>query len=88
MGAYLMRIWGLPASLVLAVAFHHRPSEAAQSQFSPLTAVHCADFIATAADEESAVRDSGLDSAYIERLGLNERLAEWRSLHHGKNAED
>lgn len=88
MGAYLMSIWGLPASVVHAVAFHHRPSEAAQSQFSPLTAVHCADFIATAADEESAVRDGGLDSAYIERLGLNERLAEWQSLHHGKIAED
>ena len=85
-GAYLMSIWGLPATLVHAVAFHHRPSEAAQSQFSPLTAVHCADFIA--ANEEPAVRDGGLDSEYMERQNLNERFVVWQSLHRGRTDEN
>lgn len=49
-GAYLMSIWGLPLPLVHAVAFHHRPVETAETQFSSLTAVHAADAIASATD--------------------------------------
>ena len=80
-GAYLMSIWGLPAALVHAVALHHRPSEDAQSHFSPLTAVHCADVITTTDDDRASVRDGELDVAYLERLGLSERLAVWQGLH-------
>src|SRR5882757_4698210 len=41
-GAYLLGLWGLPITIVEAVAFHHQPQESAVKTFSPLTAVHLA----------------------------------------------
>lgn len=81
-GAYLMSIWGMPVPLVHAVSLHHRTSEDALSHFSPLTAVHCADAIATADESRSNTGDGVLDFEYLKRLGLCERVAIWTSLHH------
>jgi putative nucleotidyltransferase with HDIG domain len=80
-GAYLMSIWGLPAALVHAVALHHRPSDEARSHFLPLTAVHCADVIAAVGTNSLAACDGVLDTAYLERLGLTERMPLWQSLY-------
>jgi putative nucleotidyltransferase with HDIG domain len=80
-GAYLMSIWGLPLSLVHAVAFHHHPSETAETTFSSLTAVHAADAIASATDANPVNRDIELDLIYLDRLGLRERESVWRSFH-------
>ena len=80
-GAYLMSIWGLPLSLVHAVAFHHHPSETAETTFSSLTAVHAADAIASATDANPVNRDIELDLIYLGRLGLRERESVWRSFH-------
>jgi HD-like signal output (HDOD) protein len=76
-----MSIWGLPLSLVHAVAFHHHPSETAETTFSSLTAVHAADAIASATDANPVNRDVALDLIYLERLGLRERESLWRSFH-------
>jgi len=80
-GAYLMSICGLPLSLVHAVAFHHRPGETAETHFSPLTAVHAADAIASATDASPLNRDAELDLGYLERLGLTNRESVWRGFH-------
>jgi putative nucleotidyltransferase with HDIG domain len=80
-GAYLMSIWGLPLSLVHAVAFHHHPSETAETKFSSLTAVHAADAIASATDASPVNRDIELDLIYLDRLRLRERESVWRSFH-------
>lgn len=80
-GAYLMSIWGLPAPLVLAVALHHKPADDAQTKFSPLTAVHCADAIATISDPSPITHDGELDMAYLERMGLCEKEHLWRKFH-------
>jgi putative nucleotidyltransferase with HDIG domain len=80
-GAYLMSIWGLPVSIIEAVQFHHAPSETAQTQFSALTAVHCADAIASVSDKSSLNRDSELDTAYLESLGLSEKIPLWQKLY-------
>jgi putative nucleotidyltransferase with HDIG domain len=80
-GAYLMSIWGLPAALVHAVALHHRPGDEARSHFLPLTAVHCADVIAAAGTNSPAACDGVLDTAYLERLGLTEKMPLWQSLY-------
>jgi HD-like signal output (HDOD) protein len=80
-GAYLMSIWGLPVPLVHAVAFHHRPSETAETQFSSLTAVHAADAIVSSTDASPLNHDIELDLNYLDRLGLREREALWRSSH-------
>lgn len=80
-GAYLLSTWGLPPELVHVVALHHRPGDEARSHFSPLTAVHCADVIAAMGAKSPGTCDGVLDTAYIERLGLTERMPVWQSLH-------
>lgn len=80
-GAYLMSIWGLPVPLVHAVAFHHRPLETAEVQFSPLTAVHVADAIAGGRDASPLNHDAELDFAYLDSLGLREKEGLWRGFH-------
>jgi putative nucleotidyltransferase with HDIG domain len=76
LGAYLMSVWGLPTSLVHAVAFHHCPSAAIEEEFSTLTAIHCADVLA----HESGVGEekTAADLAYLDRLGLSAKMDEWR----------
>jgi len=83
-GAYLMSIWGLPLPLVHAVAYHHHPAEAAETKFSPLTAVHAADAIASEADPSPLIHDIALDQPYLSRLGLSERVSVWQGLHKGE----
>jgi hypothetical protein len=76
-----MSIWGLPPSIVQAVQFHHVPSEAAQTTFSTLTVVHCADALASASDKSLLNRDLTLDTAHLETLGLSEKAELWRNMH-------
>lgn len=78
LGGYLMSIWGLPTSLVHAVAFHHCPSQTVESEFSALTAVHCANGLAHAALD--ANETTLIDSVYLERLSLSDKPAFWRTL--------
>ncbi|MGA9668862.1 MAG: response regulator [Terracidiphilus sp.] len=80
-GAYLMSIWGLPASIVHAVQFHHSPSETAGKQFSTLTAVHCADAIASETDKSRLNHDMKLDTAHLGDAGLLEKSAVWRGFY-------
>ena len=81
LGAYLVSIWGLPLPLVHAVAYHHSPAETADMQFSSLAAVHFADAIASTNDAANLNRDIELDSNYLDRLGLKQREAGWRSFY-------
>jgi HD-like signal output (HDOD) protein/CheY-like chemotaxis protein len=80
-GAYLMSIWGLPFSLVHAVAFHHHPSESTETEFSCLTAVHAANAIAGATDASPLNHDVEIDMNYLDRLRLQGREPVWRGLH-------
>lgn len=78
-GAYLLALWGLPAPLVEAVALHHEPSLGSERSFSPLTAVHVADFLE---QEAQGLGPQGypdrLDSLYLDQLSLGSRLPVWR----------
>ena len=78
-GAYLLGIWGLPDSIVEAVAFHHYPSQCGARGFGPLTAVHAANVL----EHEAHEADSGgaaptLDLEYLAQCGLDDRIAAWR----------
>lgn len=44
-GAYLLSLWGLPSSIIRAVAGHHDSSASLPADFSALTAVHLANFL-------------------------------------------
>lgn len=76
-GACLMCTWGLPKSVVEAVEFHHRPQESGQSGFTALTAVHCADAIASQEDPSPVNHDAPPDTNYLEKLGLSGKLDNW-----------
>jgi len=88
-GAYLLALWGLPDSLVEPVAWHHRPNECPAIGFTPLTAVHVANALAREGDPDLG-EDEGdsLHMAYLERIGLAERLSAWRALRDSPDNED
>jgi HD-like signal output (HDOD) protein len=46
LGAYLLGLWGLPFSVVQAVAFHHEPRKAGRGRFGVVGAVHVAEHLA------------------------------------------
>lgn len=82
-GAYLLGIWGLPDPIVEAVAFHHHPSDCPTVGFGALAAVHAAEVFAYSNDEEDrSLPQPTLDAAFIETLGLSERIAPWRDICH------
>jgi HD-like signal output (HDOD) protein/CheY-like chemotaxis protein len=78
LGAYLMCVWGLPESIVQAVELHDQPSLAQGAQFTPLTAVHCADAVASAADCAPMNHDVVMDMEYMRKLGLQGKELTWR----------
>jgi HD-like signal output (HDOD) protein len=45
-GAYLLSFWGLPHSIVEAVAHHHHPSRAASNKFDMVVTVYVANLLA------------------------------------------
>lgn len=81
-----MSIWGLPHPLIHAVAFHDRPAESIEDCFSSLTIIHTADALVSSSNPASILQDVQLDEAYIDRLGLSERLPVWRGLHEQQRA--
>jgi len=79
-GAYLLGLWGIDDDVVAAVAYHH-PGAYPTTQFSALTAV----FIATSyitekppSEDQPLFSEEGL--AYLEHLGLADRLTEWQAI--------
>lgn len=78
-GAYLLGIWGLPTTIVEALAFHHCPARVMEKAFSPLTAVHIANALVQA--QQAATGESSLTSVdldYLTTLGLADRLPVWK----------
>jgi HD-like signal output (HDOD) protein len=77
-GAYLLGLWGLTDSIVEAVASHHEPARAQPASFSPLIAVHAADYydnrlqVHPPSDETSV-----LDELLLTQLGLQPQLVPW-----------
>ena len=78
-GAYLLGIWGIPDTIVEAVAHHHRPSDGASKSFSALTAVHVANVLANETLDDDPISPAAeVDEAYLGELGLLDRLSVWR----------
>lgn len=73
-GAYLLGLWGLPYPILEAVAFHHCPTLASQSEFDVLAAVAIAQAVMASAEphqrsgsQQDAERP--VDQSYLARLG-------------------
>ena len=81
LGAYLMSIWGLPQSLVHAVAYHDRPGESVEKRLSSLTIVHGADAIVSSSCGSLILQDVEWDEKYLQELTLSERRPIWRGFY-------
>ena len=78
--AYLLGLWGLPAPVVEAVAFHHAPEKSDLKKFSPLTAVHVANVLVAEAAPEMRPGAGPLNLDYLVKIGMAGRLDAWRAL--------
>jgi putative nucleotidyltransferase with HDIG domain len=84
-GAYLLDLWGLPQTIVDAVARHHRPplSEHPTKELDVLAITHIADALAfeTERDESGDAAQSRnlLDAGYVASLGLADQVPGWRA---------
>ena len=67
-GGYLLDLWGLPLSIVKAVAFHHEPSKTIEeNSFSPLIAVHLANALVHEEEDNIKRNFSEIDIKYLSK---------------------
>ncbi len=83
-GAYLLGLWGLPYTVVEAVALHHGPNRVPHQNFDAISAVYAANLLAHEL-EESASGDAAVYKLenYQEEfatLGVGEMIPEWRAM--------
>jgi HD-like signal output (HDOD) protein/CheY-like chemotaxis protein len=77
-GAYLLGLWGLPHAVVEAVAWHHEPAQAQPTGFSPLLAVHVADYCDHRIHTYAALGEKPrLDTDLCSSLGFGDRITLW-----------
>jgi HD-like signal output (HDOD) protein len=76
-GGYLLALWGLPWRIVEAVACHHAPESVESTDLDLVGAVHLADALVHELGEADPSR---LVPAYLDRLGVSDRLDAWRAV--------
>jgi hypothetical protein len=79
-GAYLLGVWGLPISIVEAVAFHHRPSLVEAGSADVLAVVHATDALVDAGTLPPDAPVPGLDLAFLASAGRADAVPGWRAL--------
>jgi putative nucleotidyltransferase with HDIG domain len=77
-GALLLELWGLPSTIVEAVALHHTPHRTCDGNATPLTLVHIANALVHG-ESTTALREAHLDQNYLQRLLLPGQLDAWRT---------
>ncbi len=78
-GAYLLGLWGLPVTIVEAIALHHEPLKSGVRAFSPLAVAHVANALEKEINDPGAGKDRELlDEQYIAEIGMESRLDAWR----------
>jgi len=78
LGAYLLGIWGLPDSIVGAVAYHHEPGKSLDDQFTSLTAVYAASLIEECLHQGKIKQASDfLNTDYLDKLRLLDHIPSW-----------
>lgn len=79
LGAHLLSLWGLPDTIVEAVAHHHDPGSVDGMAFDGVAVVHIANALAHEVVPSAAgPPPSTLDEELVERLGMGARVELWR----------
>jgi HD-like signal output (HDOD) protein len=76
LGACLLAAWGLPLSILEALAWHHEPERSSEKAFSLLAAVH----VANAFAHETEGMPSQLNHEFLERTGMAPLFPVWRQM--------
>lgn len=83
-GAYLLGLWGLPYTVVEAVALHHGPNRVPHQNFDAISAVYVADLLAHWLEEISSGGPITYDlENYQEefaRLGVTDLVPQWQAM--------
>lgn len=80
LGAYLLGLWGLPHSIIEAVAYHKEPQLVPHSTFELVDVIYIADYLATEL-RSVGPDEGGLDLAYLAGVGMDEaKLAGMQAL--------
>lgn len=81
-GAYLLGLWGFPAPVVQAVAYHHRPMATPHREMNILTAIYAAQDLTrqVAAEEAGKEAESHIDMDYLKTIGKAQQLDEWHKI--------
>lgn len=77
-GALLLELWGLPSTVVEAVALHHTPHRTCDGMTTPLTLVHIANALVHG-DAPGGSAEAQLDFNYLQRLLLPGKLDLWQT---------
>jgi HD-like signal output (HDOD) protein/CheY-like chemotaxis protein len=85
-GGYLLGLWGLPVPVVEAIALHHQPDMTFLKSFSPLTALHAGNTLASAEYPSiTGIPASEPDLNYLSTLGLKGHMNAWRQAWESRN---
>lgn len=81
-GAYLLGLWGFPAPVIQAVAYHHRPMDLPHREMTALTAIYVAQHLTREiADREAGHEtESNIDTQYLSHIGKDGHLDEWANI--------
>lgn len=81
-GACMLSVWGLPISIIEAVAFRHAPSGVLHGETALVDAVHVADALADAILERRGIEPDRLelDPMLRSRDGMERKIADWCAL--------
>ena len=78
-GAYLLGLWGLPVTIVEAIALHHEPAKSGVRAFSPLSVVHAANALEKEINDPSGEAGvAEIDLGYLNEVGMGKRLDAWQ----------
>lgn len=83
-GAYLLGIWGLPDTIVEAVAFHHHPQESPSVNFNALTAVYVPNLLQHYKRDgtvEEFIRGNEGTASYLSQMNILDKAIEWSEVY-------
>jgi HD-like signal output (HDOD) protein len=81
-GAYLLGLWGFPAPVIQAVAYHHRPMDLPHKEMNALTAIYVAQHLTREATDHDAGLEvvSMIDMDYLSQIGKDGHLEDWKNI--------